>query len=262
MLRKSYEIDGAIESAEALSRALLELHPSDLVAVTVRAAVLKDCFCLTEASNLLLRHLNEHSDSYFLRVVASVLWHQNWRTSAVFVFNLADELERPSSYTRRLTPETVETIRARLTGQWLPANDYYRTSELGKQPVLASEEITRLEQTTPVDGLEGYSIRPLKSKRQLARVANHLKNCLNSYLNQVQQGTTLLFAIEKNGVPVEAIEVNPSTRRIVQWKAARNSPPNELTRPHIEQALSAIRPAQLEREPRRTACARTQVGAQ
>ena len=252
-LRKSYNRQGARLAAEHLTVALLAAYPAQPVAITLRAAVLKDNGQIHDAAILLSRHLNQHSNHYFLRVAGSVLWRQHQRTSARFVFDLADELQRGAVPNGTLTAETVATIQARLSRRWLPDNEFYRRSELGKQALIASDDLTKLERAIPVPGLDGYTIRPLRSKRQLARVANQLRNCMNAYLTQVQQGTTLLYAIEENGTPIEAIEVNPSSRRIVQWKAKSNAAPNPMTRPAIERALTNFATSDSHTEVRRVA---------
>ena len=122
-------------------------------------------------------------------------------------------------------------------GTWLPDDRFFQLAEEGTSTELTSEELANLEVPVQVQGLDGYSIRPLKSKRQLARVANQLQNCLNSYLGQVVNGTTLLFAVEHQGTPVEAIEVNPASRKIVQWKGVRNSNPDPRLKSHIQETL-------------------------
>jgi hypothetical protein len=164
----------------------------------------------------------------------------DYRTSAQLAFELADQYEVAGRGNYAITNETLESLRARLRRTWLPDNAFYRLSEEGKQPFITSTELARLETPVEIRGLSGYTLRPLKSKRQLARVANQLKNCLNSYLSQVVNGTTMLFAVECHGTPIEAIEVNPATRRVVQWKGERNAAPNPRTRAAIEQALVQV----------------------
>lgn len=254
-LRRSVRNPGVQIAAENLTAALLSAHPTDPVAITLRAAVLKDNGQIHDAAILLSRHLSRNSNSYFLRVAGSVLWRQEQRTSARFVFDLADELERGAVPNGTLTAETVATIQARLSRRWLPDNAHFRRSELGTQDLIASHDLTQIERPIPVHGLDGYTIRPLRSKRQLARVANQLRNCMNAYLTQVQQGTTLLFAIEVNGTPVEAIEVNPASHRIVQWKAKSNAAPNPVTRPAIEQAITNFALSNSDTEVRRVGVA-------
>ena len=166
-----------------------------------------------------------------------MLFRSGYRTSAQFAFDLAQQYQDAAGKFT-FTDETLESLRARLRGTWLPDNAFYRLSEECKRPLLTDAELATLEAPLPIPGLDGYTLRPLKSKRQLARTANQLRNCLNSYLTQVVNGTTLLFAVEKDGTPVEAIEVNPATRMVVQWKGPSNTPPNAQTRPSIERVLT------------------------
>jgi hypothetical protein len=164
----------------------------------------------------------------------------DYRTSAHLAFELADQYQAAGRGNYAITNETLESLRARLRRTWLPDNAFYRLSEEGKTPLITSTELAQLETPVEIHGLSGYTLRPLKSKRQLARVANQLKNCLNSYLRQVVNGTTMLFAVECQGTPIEAIEVNPATRQVVQWKGERNAAPNPRTRAAIEQTLLHI----------------------
>lgn len=230
----------AARTADQLSNLLCALSPHGLVATTMRAAVLKDNGEITPAAELLARRLGPDCNAHFLRVVGSVLWAMQSRTSAQFAFHLAQHHELHAPARGWLTDETIESLRARLLRTWLPDDAMFRMAETTTAPILTAAELAVLETPIEIPGLAGFTLRPLKSKRQLARTANQLQNCLNSYLAQVVNGTTLIFAVERQGTPVEAIEVNPSTRRIVQWKGPRNTPPRPETRPHIERVLTRV----------------------
>ena len=229
--------DSCLRTALRISEALHAQHPDDVVITTVLAAVVKDAGGFRRAGELLAARLRQDCDHYYLNVVGSVLWHGGYQTSARFAFDLARQYEDADG-DLTFTEETLETLRSRLRGTWLPDNAFFRLSEEGKHPMLTNKELAKLETPIPIPGLDGYTLRPLKSKRQLARVANQLRNCLNSYLSQVVNGTTMLFAVENKGTPVEAIEVNPATQTIVQWKGVSNSSPNKKTRPIIERVLA------------------------
>ena len=239
-LRSSWALDPHKRVSYRLAENLHRRHPDDIVVTTVFTAVLKDVGELDRAANLLADRLRDDCDWYFLRVVGSVLWRKGLRTSAQFAFELAQHFEDAGKGNFQITPETLGTLRDRLRGTWLPNDVFFELAEKGNAVELTSEELTTLESPIAVPGLDGYTIRPLKSKRQLARVANQLKNCLNSYLGQVLNGTTLLFAVELNGAPIEAIEVNPASRKVVQWKGVRNSKPNTKIQPHIRKALISL----------------------
>jgi len=225
-----------LRAAHRIAEVLHARNADDLVVTTVFAAVIKDTGELRRAGELLAARLRGDCNNYYLNVVGSVLWHSGYRTSAQFAFDLAEQYAAAGGFA--FTNETLETLRARLRRTWLPDNAFYRLSEDGKQPLLTDKELEKLETPIPIPGLPGYTLRPLKSKRQLARTANQLRNCLNSYLTQIANGTTLLFGVERAGTPVEAIEVNPATRKIVQWKGSSNSAPNIRTKPHIERVLT------------------------
>lgn len=225
-----------LRTARRIAEVLHAKNSDDIVVTTVFAAVIKDGGELRRAGELLAARLRGDCDNYYLNVVGSVLWHGGFRTSARFAFDLAEQYEAAAG-NFVFTNETLESLRARLRGTWLPDNAFYRLSEDGRHPLLTDKELEKLETPIPIPGLAGYTLRPLKSKRQLARSANQLRNCLNSYLAQIVNGTTLLFGVECAGTPVETIEVNPATRKIVQWKGPSNAAPNNRTRPLIERVL-------------------------
>lgn len=236
-LRNSWSLDPHKRVAYRLAEDLHRRHPNDIVATTVFTAVLKDVGELDRAANLLADRLREDCDWYLLRVIGSVLHRRGMRTSARLAFDLAQHFEDAGKGNYQITAETVGTLRDRLRGTWLPNDAFFDIAEQCTATELTSEELATLETPISVPGLNGYTLRPLKSKRQLARVANQLQNCLNSYHSQVVNGATLLFAVELQGTPIEAIEVNPASRKVVQWKGVRNSKPNPLLQPHIQKTL-------------------------
>ena len=236
-LRNSWSLDPHKRVAYRLAEDLHRRHPNDIVATTVFTAVLKDVGELDRAANLLADRLREDCDWYLLRVIGSVLHRRGMRTSARLAFDLAQHFEDAGKGNYQITAETVGTLRDRLRGTWLPNDAFFDIAEQCTATELTSEELATLETPISVPGLNGYTLRPLKSKRQLARVANQLQNCLNSYHSQVVNGATLLFAVELQGTPIEALEVNPASRKVVQWKGVRNSKPNPLLQPHIQKTL-------------------------
>ena len=236
-LRNSYALDPHNRVAYRLAEDLHRRHPDDIAATTCFTAVLKDVGELDRAANLLADRLREDCNWYFLRVIGSVFNRRGMRTSANFAFELAQQFEDAGKGNYQITTETLGTLRERLRRTWLPNDAFFDIAEEGNAAELTSEELATLETPIAIPGLNGYTLRPLKSKRQLARVANQLRNCLNSYLSQVVNGATLLFAVELQGIPIEAIEVNPASRKVVQWKGVCNSNPNPNLQPHIQQTL-------------------------
>ena len=236
-LRHSWTLDPHKRVAYCLAEELHRRHPNDIVATTVFTAVLKDVGELERAANMLADRLREDCNWYLLRVIGSVLYKRGMRTSARLAFDLAQHFEDAGKGNYQITAETVGTLRDRLRGTWLPNDAFFDIAEEGSAAELTSEELETLETPISISGLNGYTLRPLKSKRQLARVANQLQNCLNSYHSQVVNGATLLFAVERQGTPIEAIEVNPASRKVVQWKGVRNCQPNPILQPHIQKSL-------------------------
>ena len=239
-LRRSRAVDPHNRISYRLAEVLHERHPNDIVITTVFTAVFKDVGELDQAANLLANRLRDDCDWYFLRVIGSVLWRKGKRTSAQFAFELAQQFEDAGKGNYQITAETLGTLRERLRGTWLPNGISFDLTEEGNATELTSQELVALETPVHILGLDGYTIRPLKSKRQLARVANQLHNCLNSYLGQVLNGATMLFAVELQGTPIEAIEINPASRKIVQWKGVHNSAPDKNLQPRIRKTLTTL----------------------
>lgn len=236
-LRNSLALDPHKRVAYRLAEVLHQRHPTDIVVTTCFAAVLKDVGELNRAANLLADRLREDCNWYFLRVIGSVFNRRGMRTSANLAFELAQQFEDAGKSNYQITTETLGTLKERLRRTWLPNNSFFAITEEGNAVELTSEELATLETPIAIPGLGGYTLRPLKSKRQLTRVANQLQNCLNSYHSQVVNGATLLFAVELQGTPIEAIEVNPASRKVVQWKGVCNSKPNQTLQPHIQRSL-------------------------
>lgn len=169
-----------------------------------------------------------------LRVAARLMGERGHRASNAWLHTLADEVERNP---QGLTRETVTTIIDRLHGRWLPEGD--PREHLTMETMLA--DLTDLEQPVEVPGVPGLRLRPLRSRQQLDRFSNHLKNCASSYLALVKSGATRLLGLELDGTPVELIEVHPRTGIIKQWKGYRNGAPDPARRRLVESFLVSQR---------------------
>ena len=152
-----------------------------------------------------------------------------------WVFGLADDLKTNG---HPLTPETRNLIVGALRG---PRQDF----EDVDIDAIKEVDLQALESVTPIPGLEGTTLRPIRSRGQCDRYANRLRNCASGYVARVKADACRLFGIEVDGEPVELIEVRPSDGRIVQWKGHANGPADSHRRPVVERFLSEQRLAVL-----------------
>lgn len=227
---------GWAETLEAVARWILERWSDERYARAAALAGLLDVRAGDgEVRNHLLAQLEAGTYSAAdLRVAARLMGERGHRASNAWLHTLADEVERNP---QGLTRETVTTIIDRLHGRWLPEGDPYE--HLTVETMLA--DLTDLEQPVEVPGAPGLRLRPLRSRQQLDRFSNHLKNCASSYLALVKSGATRLLGLELDGTPVELIEVHPRTGIIKQWKGYRNGAPDPTRRRLVEPFLVSQR---------------------
>jgi hypothetical protein len=84
-------------------------------------------------------------------------------------------------------------------------------------------------------------VRPLASSNQIDRASNYLKNCLSSlYKIAILKGQKRIATVEVDGQPVEALEIDLRTGRVLQWKGVANSAPDAKRRRVIEKHLVAL----------------------
>jgi hypothetical protein len=148
-----------------------------------------------------------------------------------WVLGLADDLKANG---HPLTPETRHLLVGALRG---PREDF----EDADLDAISEVDLQALETVTPIPGLNGTVLRPIRSRGQCDRYANRLRNCASSYVARVKADACRLFGIEVDGEPVELIEVRPSDGRVVQWKGHANGPADPSRRPVVERFLSEQR---------------------
>jgi hypothetical protein len=91
-----------------------------------------------------------------------------------------------------------------------------------------------------IPNLAGVRVRPLRSRQQIDRATHHLQNCLASlYRPAILDGTKRVATVEIDGAPVECLEIDRRSGRVLSWKGARNNPPDEIRRRVIEKHLVA-----------------------
>jgi len=93
-----------------------------------------------------------------------------------------------------------------------------------------------------IPGLVGVRVRPLRSGQQVDRATHYLRNCLSSvYRTPILRGTKRVATVEVDDKPVEAIEIDSRSGRVVQWKGRENCSPDSMRRRTIEAHLASVR---------------------
>jgi len=82
------------------------------------------------------------------------------------------------------------------------------------------------------------NLRLLRSSNEVDYASNKLKNCLaTTYKRRIKSGHCWIVTLEMGGKPVEALEIDQTNRRIVQWAGVENMPPNPNYQDSVRSAL-------------------------
>ena len=85
------------------------------------------------------------------------------------------------------------------------------------------------------------NLRLLRSSNEIAYASNKLKNCLaTTYKRRIKSGHCWIVTLEMGGKPVEALEIDQRSRRIVQWAGVENMPPNPNFQDAVRSALYSM----------------------
>ena len=167
-----------------------------------------------------------------LRCAAACFRHLGRRGSARWAHEIVDLAADDRD---ALEPELVAQVRNRL----MSAVDFEHDFE-PDWAAPARDDLVWPSLPVRIDGLAEVCLRPLLSSGQIDRATHHLKNCLSSHFKkQILQGHKRVATIEVQGVPVEALEVDVRSGRVLQWKAAQNAAPDAARRRVIESQLVA-----------------------
>ena len=218
----------ALETAATV--ALDEFPDNRFILATSCAALLDARQTTTVIAILRAKRDSVASSPYLMNVLARVLGIRGRRNSRAVAFRLAEQLKSGHA----LTPDELTWLDARLGDAFLAAPDVDEPWPQGQEALVTPQ---RLDGVVPVPALPGVTVRQLESRNQIERFANHLRNCLSNMRAAIEADATRVIGIERDGVPIEALEVNPRGGRLRQWKAAHNAEPNPLTRPVIESFL-------------------------
>ena len=133
--------------------------------------------------------------------------------------------------------ETVAAAKHRITG----AADFDHDIE----PAWNAPVCENLEwpvEPIVIPALAGVRVRPLRSRQQVDRATNYLHNCLGSlYRAAILDGTKRVATVEIDGAPVECLEIDRRSGRVLSWKGARNNAPDAIRRRIIEKHLVDLR---------------------
>jgi len=136
-----------------------------------------------------------------------------------------------------LDAETVGHIKARMRGGVDLAHDF---EHFWDAP--ARDDLSWPDEPIEIPGLVGVRVRPLRSGQQVDRATHYLRNCLSSvYRTPILRGTKRVATVEVDDKPVEAIEIDSRSGRVVQWKGRENCSPDSMRRRTIEAHLASVR---------------------
>jgi hypothetical protein len=145
-------------------------------------------------------------------------------------------LEQSESNFCGFTPEVVREMRAAISRQ---GND----NGFGPYGSLQSDE----SKPAPPPLFNGLihigdepqlNLRLLRSSNEVDYASNKLKNCLaTTYKRRIKSGHCWIVTLEMGGKPVEALEIDQTNRRIVQWAGVENMPPNPNYQDSVRSAL-------------------------
>ena len=211
--------------ARVAAQVLLDDHAWQNHARAVALATLLDIGEVQQVINVLVTRLEANEETAGdLYVGARAIRVAGRRNTGSWVLGLAGQLDFNG---HQLTPETRHLILEALRS---PRQDFEDVDIDALQEV----DLQVLEVMTPIPGLANTTLRPVKSRGQCDRFANHLKNCASGYVARVKSDACRLFGIEVDGKPVELIEVRPTDGRIVQWKGYANSVADPVRRRVVE----------------------------
>ena len=214
--------------ARVAAQILLDNHSWQNHARAVALATLLDVGDYQPVINTLVARLTtDEASAGDLYVGARAIRLAGRRNTGRWVLGLAEQLE---TNRHLLTPETRQLVIEALRS---PRQDFEDFDINAVQEV----DLQILEVTTPIPGLVNTTLRPIKSRGQCDRFANHLQNCASGYVARVKSDACRLFGIEVDGKPVELIEVRPSNGQIVQWKGFANGAADPVRRRVVERFL-------------------------
>jgi hypothetical protein len=242
------------EDAIRMCELVLTRHPEQEPFMNVQIASLVDLGQTRNASRVALRFVRQGRSPYFMRTLARLFSTSGLPGSAVHIFARSETGAPMTADEARLLAPTLQWIAEyRAEGRHHPANGawyFENTIELEQdEPATAPEPLAVGATTHRLQPLVNHplkcrsqqkvSIRAITSRQQIDRATNYLKNCLSQYWKKVKSGETWIYVVERDGKPFEAIEVHPTTRKVLQWKGVKNCAPDGKLKSALAKELVA-----------------------
>jgi hypothetical protein len=220
--------------------------------MNVHVASLVDIGQTRNASWAALRYIQAGRTPFFMRTMARLLSANGLPGSAVQIFQRSEtgavmtvEEARSLALTlRRISSNSASSGHRPAAGAWYFENGIDLDDD---QPDAVSSNTSVGSTKTSLQPLKG---RPLKSRslkrvtihaatsrQQIDRATNYLKNCLSQYWKKVKTGQTWIYVVERDGMPFEAIEVHPTSRKVLQWKGIKNCAPDPTAKAALTREL-------------------------
>jgi len=235
-LRREYGANRSIAiqvATQICETALPKARPRDLKFLNAQFVALALDRCDYEnVRQHLLRNASPNFSLTFLMLSRRFCRMTNRPNRAEFFDHLI--VDRNAYADLEFTPEIVREIRTALSRHALDENTLnFHGAAAPKFPPLLSAPL-------PVQGLETGVLRQILSSNYNNRVINYLKNCLGSYKAAILDGRATVLALELDGKPTEAIQINRATMAVQQWAGVGNAPPNAATKNAIVETLRTI----------------------
>jgi hypothetical protein len=134
------------------------------------------------------------------------------------------------------TPEVVTEMRAAISRQGNDENfGPYGSPHADESKPAPPPLFNGLVQ---ISDLPNLKLRLLRSSREVDYATHKLKNCLaTTYKRRIKSGHCWIVTLEMGGKPVEALEIDQTNRRILQWAGVENMPPNPNYQDSVRSAL-------------------------
>ncbi len=220
-------------ASEICEKALLKARPRDLKFLNAQFVALALDRCEYETvREYLLRNVAANFNLSFLMVSRRFCRLTNRPRRAEFFDHLI--ADRNANADLEFTPEIVREIRNALSRHAPDENllNFHDTAAPKFQPLISVP--------LPVQGLETGVLRQILSSNYNNRCINYLKNCLGAYKAAILDGRATVLALELDGKPTEAIQINRATMTVQQWAGVGNAPPNPVTKNAIVETLKSI----------------------
>jgi len=240
------------ELAPQLCQTALTLHPDHEPFMNVHVASLVDVGQTRNASRVAAGYTRAGRTPYFMRTLARVLSANGLPGSAVQIYErsetgalmTADEARSLVITLRRIAGNGGGVQQRPVVGAWHFEN---RVELEDDEPEAAPTQVATMaapalplpltDRPLQSNSLQKVTVRAINSRQQIDRAANYLENCISQYWKKVKSGETWIFVVERDGKPYEAIEVHPTTRKVLQWKGIKNCAPDEKAKSTLAKEL-------------------------